>query len=638
MQGPMFANRPSRNVCVYQHWALTCLPTISVVLALPTCGRLTVSGVSQAGTLGVVADGGAPFVSVEAGVGGVARFSLDATKSASVFGDIVAYRWLIEGVPIGSSPVDDVTLSVGRHEITLEVRDEIGLHASTIVVVTVEPFSDPDALPLFSLPWAPGRTFTVSQGNDGPFTHQGRFAWDFPMPVGTPVLAVAAGRVIDVRDDVPAEGSVAMPAATTNFVSIDHGRGLQSFYAHLDEDGVVVEPGQLVAAGQVIGFSGDTGFSGGPHLHYEVFDVLGESVATGFVEAEENDGIPDADDEITSANRLNVASIAGFLPSPLPADAFAVNGIELTGATPPAFYYENQTDYQFTGQVVNGDRRVCVALVEPNSLETVLCDLVEVDDSGAFVIHFRFPSDLVGQFFFGVIGGPDGAEGLAPQRIVVKPRRADDHRPVAVIDPPPELSVDFGETRPLSGGKSISPRGRPLLYQWTQVSGPLAAIEDPTAAQTTFTLAPGDGLELVAFQLVVSDGIVHSLPAQVQFRMPDTFLVNRIGISSTICLSADACPVFDPPPPIVTFSTELILGWVEVFGARVGDELSFTITDPLGEVVLVNRLTIGSEPASPSFWRFGSTSVGLDLLPGVWLGTLNYNGLAEATVEFRVEP
>jgi murein DD-endopeptidase MepM/ murein hydrolase activator NlpD len=53
-----------------------------------------------------------------------------------------------------------------------------------------------------------------------------------------------------------------------NFVIIDHGRRLFSFYAHLSA--IKVKEGDAVEKGQVIAVSGNTGRITGPHLHWTI--------------------------------------------------------------------------------------------------------------------------------------------------------------------------------------------------------------------------------------------------------------------------------------------------------------------------------------------------------------------------------
>ncbi|UUZ92183.1 peptidoglycan DD-metalloendopeptidase family protein [Paenibacillus sp. P25] len=53
-----------------------------------------------------------------------------------------------------------------------------------------------------------------------------------------------------------------------NHVVLDHGRGLHTWYMHLNA--VEVHKGDRVSKGQAIGRLGSTGRSTGPHLHYEV--------------------------------------------------------------------------------------------------------------------------------------------------------------------------------------------------------------------------------------------------------------------------------------------------------------------------------------------------------------------------------
>lgn len=84
---------------------------------------------------------------------------------------------------------------------------------------------------------------------------------DYSLPIGTPVWAAAAGRVLYAGND-PEGGAYGIS------IRIGHPGGASTLYAHLSA--VNVSEGQEVNQGQVIGFVGSTGNSTGPHLHFEL--------------------------------------------------------------------------------------------------------------------------------------------------------------------------------------------------------------------------------------------------------------------------------------------------------------------------------------------------------------------------------
>ena len=93
-----------------------------------------------------------------------------------------------------------------------------------------------------------------------PFSGEGAFhtGVDIDAPRGTPVRAAADGVVIH------AERS----SGYGRLLVIDHGSGVQTYYAHLSRFDVIA--GQEVRRGETVGTSGTSGRVTAPHLHYEV--------------------------------------------------------------------------------------------------------------------------------------------------------------------------------------------------------------------------------------------------------------------------------------------------------------------------------------------------------------------------------
>ena len=82
---------------------------------------------------------------------------------------------------------------------------------------------------------------------------------DFASAIGTEVFVTGDGVVEKVENNHWGYG---------NLITVNHGYGYKTQYAHLSKFAVKV--GQKVKRGQIIGYVGNTGKSTGSHLHYEV--------------------------------------------------------------------------------------------------------------------------------------------------------------------------------------------------------------------------------------------------------------------------------------------------------------------------------------------------------------------------------
>jgi len=148
--------------------------------------------------------------------------------------------------------------------------------------------------------WVVNQAFALDLGRIGRngLSHRGsgRRMRDYHA-YGQPVLAVADGTVVAIRDDMPdstallrgngeslashmqrvqaqqnqwlAAGGLDMIG---NHVLLAHAGGVHTVYAHLAPDSVAVKPGDAVRAGQRIGAIGSSGSSTEPHLHFHACD------------------------------------------------------------------------------------------------------------------------------------------------------------------------------------------------------------------------------------------------------------------------------------------------------------------------------------------------------------------------------
>ena len=129
-----------------------------------------------------------------------------------------------------------------------------------------------------------------------PVSHTGKHihAIDFLVPDGTLVKASRSGTVLDVVEHHEKYGPDRSFAEFLNYVTVDHGDGYFSQYAHLEKQSpsyYCIKVGKKFMRGQVISAFGKNGWveygEHGDHLHFMVFQEEGDSFMSVPVEFED---------------------------------------------------------------------------------------------------------------------------------------------------------------------------------------------------------------------------------------------------------------------------------------------------------------------------------------------------------------
>jgi murein DD-endopeptidase MepM/ murein hydrolase activator NlpD len=129
----------------------------------------------------------------------------------------------------------------------------------------------------YKLPTAAGVPWIVTQGPYGTFSHWGNsvHAFDIAPREGSCVVAMKAG--IAYTHDLGLQQDH-RHHSFGNYITIDHGNGEFSHYAHLASGTFVVKNGEHVEQGQALAIAGNSGYTlgegGGYHVHVSVTRAL----------------------------------------------------------------------------------------------------------------------------------------------------------------------------------------------------------------------------------------------------------------------------------------------------------------------------------------------------------------------------
>jgi murein DD-endopeptidase MepM/ murein hydrolase activator NlpD len=214
---------------------------------------------------------------------------------AGVVGPIIgAVNPLDDAVDEQLEGADQVLAEAKRHERALrieragaaraarvargKVSDAVGLRDAATAAFVGAQQKEQDAAAVSASAAAAAKTFAASLAIDKRLVMPGLGGVSSPYGMRThPVTGVHklhSGTDFERADGKAYAAAAGTVAAVTrdsaygNMVTIAHGKGITTRYAHLAKP--LVEPGDRIAAGQVIGKIGSTGLSTGPHLHFEV--------------------------------------------------------------------------------------------------------------------------------------------------------------------------------------------------------------------------------------------------------------------------------------------------------------------------------------------------------------------------------
>lgn len=241
----------------------------------------------------------------------------------------------------------------------------------------------------YKLPTAAGEPWVITQGPHGTFSHWGNalHAFDIAPQSGRCIVAMKGG-IAYTQDLGLAQDH--HHRSFGNYITIDHGNGEYSHYAHLATGSFVVENGQRVEQGQALATVGNSGYTlgegGGYHVHVSVTRALAISAPS----------VPFQFQDLPDSSRVVNRTVVSSNASPL----CNCRDRHAGGATALA---RKSFDQQFSGQVSvaewwsevvvvpKGSKTFEVSLTWPGAQDSL--DLHLVSPSGR---HYAWYADTTG--------------------------------------------------------------------------------------------------------------------------------------------------------------------------------------------------------------------------------------------------
>lgn len=178
--------------------------------------------------------------------------SESTSKEKLLLADATSFRTILSSIKETSQQLIEESSKTNTYfgNELIVAKDQLSLVSS---LPTLQPFKPWQADRLIS-----GFGLRVNPFHKGLYEHIGI---DVAMPRGTPVIATASGVIREVKRSE-------LQAGYGNYIEIDHGQGLVTRYAHLQD--IHVSFGEKIGKGEIIGTVGTSGGSIAPHLHYEI--------------------------------------------------------------------------------------------------------------------------------------------------------------------------------------------------------------------------------------------------------------------------------------------------------------------------------------------------------------------------------